>query len=81
MKSINRFGKKITYSITDKNDSWLLVEEASDSWLHTNSKSVETEVPKLKPRITTKAGMIDLLIHFHCDKDDIAKLRLSENAG
>ena len=57
------------------------MEEASDSWLHTNSKSVETEVPKLKPRITTKAGMIDLLIHFHCDKDDIAKLRLSENAG
>ena len=72
MKSIKKFGKKVSYNVNGKQGSWMLVEEGGDSWLYCTDKSME--LPQFKSPITyvNRKGMWDLLVHFGADSSDVS---------
>lgn len=68
MKSIERFGKRVSYNVSGAMGSWMMVEDGSDSWLYCTDRNMK--LPTMdKPTYISRKGMWDLLVHFKCDKD------------
>ena len=42
MKTVNKFGKKIRYSIDGVNGSWMVIEEGGEQWVHATKKDSKT---------------------------------------
>lgn len=78
MVTIERFGKEISYHIDEENNKscWMLVREGVDEWLYTTKKDMKMPVCTVLPLVLNRKSMIDLLVHFHCEKsviDDFKK--------
>ena len=68
MKSVERFGKRVSYNVSGAMGSWMMVEEGSDSWLYCTDRNMK--LPTMdRPTYISRKGMWDLLVHFKCDTD------------
>ena len=64
MKTVNKFGKKIRYSIDGVNGSWMVIVEGGEQWVHATKKDMKIPNIKTNPLLCNKKGMWDLLVHF-----------------
>jgi hypothetical protein len=64
MKSIEKFGKRITYHVGGAKGSWMCVEEGGDSWFYVTKNDMDYPNTYGAPIFINKKGMHDLLIHF-----------------
>jgi hypothetical protein len=60
MKTVNKFGKKIRYSIDGVNGSWMVVEDGGEQWVHATKKDMKIPNIKTNPLLCNKKGMWDL---------------------
>jgi len=74
IKSVNKFGKKITYCVDGVKGSWLMVKDGGLKWLHLTSKDLNTPKPNTPPIFVNRKGMWNLLVHFGCDREDLVNV-------
>ena len=85
-KTIQKWGKTITYSVDGIVGSWMLVTDGSQSWLHTTENGIPKTIPDIDGRYWTTAATYDtqltqnivkrkdmwqLLVHFGAEKQDL----------
>lgn len=82
METINKFGKKIRYSIDGAKGSWLVVEEGGFQWVHATKKDMKIPKIKTNPLLCNRRGMWDLLVHFgiHSELKEVYRKELNESA-
>jgi hypothetical protein len=68
MKSIEKFGKRVSYNVNGNYGSWMLIEEAGDKWLYLSDKQMDVPAYGVRPIVVGRKGMLDLLVHFGCGK-------------
>jgi hypothetical protein len=85
MKSTRKWGKNISYSITNE-ASWMVVEDNPYTWIYVTKKDIDdVELIKaikssgVRPDFVKRRGMLDLLIHFGIDGGVREKLFEKEN--
>lgn len=68
MKSIEKFGKRVSYNVNGKDGSWMLVEDGGEKWLYISDKQMDVPQHGVAPTFVSRKGMWDLLVHFGCGK-------------
>ena len=66
MKTINKFGKKIDYSIDSQYGSWMVVDDGK--------KGIKIPNTNGNTLLCNKKGMWDLLVHFGADNSELDEL-------
>jgi hypothetical protein len=76
MNKLEKFGKKIQYSIGNES-SWLHIEDGPWSWLYITKSTDLSKTPavgrimsdfRIEPTFVNRKSMFDLLNHFGCEK-------------
>ncbi len=82
METINKFGKKVRYSIDGVKGSWLVVEDGGFQWVHATKKDMKIPKIKTNPLLCNRRGMWDLLVHFgiHSELKEVYRKELNESA-
>lgn len=74
MKTINKFGKTINYSVDSQYGYWMVVEDGGEEWVHATKKGIKIPNTNGNPLLCNKKGMWDLLVHFGADSSELDEL-------